>query len=74
MHLYVPPMDCVVVDYDDHGRIRIENEDWSDPSVQERRAVIYSARDEIARLTELVEILEAKGLGGGTRPAPTGGR
>ena len=43
------------------GRIRLENEDWSRPTLQERRAVIYAARDEIARLTELVETLESLG-------------
>jgi len=74
MHLYVAPMDCVIVDYDEEGRIRIDGEDWSVPSLQEQRAVIYAARDEIARLTELAEILEARGAGrlpGG--PASQGG-
>jgi hypothetical protein len=61
MHLYVEPMDCVVVDVSDDGRILIENEDWSVPSTQEQRAVIYAARDEIARLTELIDALEALG-------------
>ncbi len=61
MHLYVEPMDCVVIDVSQDGRILIENEDWSVPSTQEQRAVIYAARDEIARLTELVEALEALG-------------
>jgi hypothetical protein len=54
-------MDAVVVDISDDGRIRLENEDWSQPTLQERRAVIYAARDEIACLTELVETLEALG-------------
>lgn len=61
MHLYVEPMDCVVTDVSEDGRIFIENEDWSVPSTQEQRAVIYAARDEIARLTELIEALEALG-------------
>lgn len=61
MHLYVEPMDCVVTDVSEDGRILIENEDWSLPSMQEQRAVIYAARDEIARLTELIEALEALG-------------
>jgi hypothetical protein len=61
MHLYVEPMDAVVIDVSDDGHIRLANEDWSQPTLQERRAVIYAARDEIARLTELVETLESLG-------------
>jgi len=61
MHLYVEPMDAVVVDVSEDGRILVANEDWSQPTLQERRAVIYAARDEIARLTELVETLEGLG-------------
>jgi hypothetical protein len=61
MHLYVGPMDAVVIDVSEDGRIRLANEDWSQPTLQERRAVIYAARDEIARLTELVETLEGLG-------------
>lgn len=61
MRLYVEPMDCVVIDFGEDGRILIENEDWSVPSMQEQRAVIYAARDEIARLTELIEALDALG-------------
>jgi hypothetical protein len=61
MHLYVGPMDAVVIDVSDDGRILLANEDWSQPTLQERRAVIYAARDEIARLTELVETLEGLG-------------
>jgi len=61
MHLYVEPMDAVVVDVSDDGRIRLANEEWSHPTMQERRAVIYAARDEIARLTELVDTLESLG-------------
>ena len=48
MHLYVEPMDAVVIDVSEDGRIRLANEDWSQPTLQERRAVIYAARDEIA--------------------------
>ena len=38
MRLYVEPMDAVVVDVDAAGRVRLENEDWSEPTLQERRA------------------------------------
>jgi hypothetical protein len=58
MRLYVEPMDAVVVDVGADGRVRLENEDWSVPTLQERRAIIYSATMELAALTELLEILD----------------
>jgi hypothetical protein len=58
MHLYVSPMDAVVVDFNDAGQIRLQDEEWSSPTLQERRAVIYAAHEEIARLTELLDTLE----------------
>ena len=58
MRLYVEPMDAVVIDVDGAGRVRLENEDWSEPTLQERRAIIYAARNELAALTELLEILD----------------
>ncbi|HEY7287496.1 MAG TPA: hypothetical protein VH497_18730 [Vicinamibacterales bacterium] len=66
MKLYVKPMDSTVVEVEQDGRVRLENEDWRIPSLQERRAIIYAARDEIAALTELVDILER---GATARPA-----
>jgi hypothetical protein len=66
MKLYVEPMESTVVEVDADGRVRLEDEDWRMPSLQERRAIIYAARDEIAALTELVEILER---GAAVRPA-----
>jgi hypothetical protein len=60
MRLYVEPMDAVLTDVAADGRVRLENEDWSEPTLQERRAIIYAARLEIASLTELVEILESR--------------
>jgi hypothetical protein len=63
MRLYVEPMDVVVVGVDEAGRLQYENEEGvpSAPSLQERRAVIYAARRELAELNELVEILERAG-------------
>jgi hypothetical protein len=58
MRLYVETMDAVVVDVDAAGRVRLENEDWSEPTLQERRAIIYAAANELAALTELLEILD----------------
>jgi hypothetical protein len=62
MRLYVGPMDAVVVEVDPDGRVRLENEDWSTPSLQERRAILYSAKKEAEELTELIEILERRPL------------
>ncbi len=59
MRLYVEPMDSVLVDVAADGRVKLEHEDWSTPTLQEQRAIIYSARQELAALTELLEILEA---------------
>ncbi|MQA29304.1 MAG: hypothetical protein GEU82_05605 [Luteitalea sp.] len=58
MKLYVEPMDAVVVEVRDDGCVRLEHEDWSRPTLQERRAIIYSAENEIAALRELLEVLE----------------
>ena len=59
MRLYVEPMDAVVIDVDAAGRVRLENEDWSEPTLQERRAIIYAATNELAALTELLDILDS---------------
>jgi hypothetical protein len=40
--------------------VRFEHEEWSTPTLQETRAIIYAARNELAQLTELVELLERK--------------
>ena len=53
-------MDATVVEVSPDGRLRYEGQDdeWAAPTLQERRAVIYAARNEIAALTELLEILD----------------
>ena len=58
MRLYVKPMDAVIVEVDADGRVRLDGEDWSSPTLQERRAIIYSAKGEIEELTELIEALQ----------------
>lgn len=58
MRLYVGPMDAVVVEISADGRVRLENEDWSTPSLQERRAILYAAKNEVEELRELIEMLE----------------
>jgi hypothetical protein len=60
MHLYIPTMDSVLVEFDEQGRVRFENEDWSTPSLQETRAILYAARNQLAELAELVDALERK--------------
>lgn len=58
MKLYVEPMDSVVVDVDPDGRVRLDNDEWIRPTLQERRAILYAAKNEIETLTELADILE----------------
>ena len=58
MRLFVEPMNATVVDVDGDGRVNIENEGWSTPTLQERRAIIYSAEREIAALNELLDTLQ----------------
>ena len=59
MHLYVEPMDAVLVEFDACGQVKFNDEDWSLPSLQETRAILYAAENEIAALKELVESLES---------------
>jgi hypothetical protein len=60
MRLYVEPMDAVIVEVSDDGRVRVENEEgWSTPSLQERRAILYAATNEIEALKELIERLQS---------------
>ena len=56
MRLYVETMDATLVEASE-GRVRFENEEWSTPTLQERRAIIHAAQEAIAALTELVESL-----------------
>ena len=66
MRLYIETMDAVLVEFDDAGRVRLDDEQWSTPTLQETRAILYAAENEIAALKELVEALE--------RPAAPPGR
>ena len=59
MTLYVEPMDAVVVEFTRDGRVRLEGEDWSTPTLQERRAIIFAAQQELAALTELIDVLQS---------------
>jgi hypothetical protein len=57
MRLYVESMDATVVEIAEDGRVRIEGESWSTPTLQERRAIIYAAEQELGALRQLLEIL-----------------
>ena len=59
MRLYVDTMDSTVVEVSDDGRVRFEREqDWSMPTLQERRAIIHAATEEMAALMELIDLLQ----------------
>jgi hypothetical protein len=57
MRLYVETMDAVIVDVTDDGRVRFDNQELITPTLQERRAILYAAQQEMEALTELTEIL-----------------
>ena len=59
MRLYVEPMDSTVVEVSSDGRLRYQGQtELTEPTLQERRAVIYAARNEIESLTELIDALD----------------
>ena len=60
MRLFIATMDAVLVDFDANGRVRFDNEDWRQPTVQERRAIIHAARDQMEHLKELLDVLESQ--------------
>jgi hypothetical protein len=57
MRLYVEPMDVVVVGARADGWVELEQDGWTHPTLQERRAIIYAAQNEIAALAEMLEWL-----------------
>ena len=70
MRLYVDTMDAVLVEFDADGRVRFDGEEWSRPSLQETRAILYAAEQEQAALGELTDALEsaiASGAGSSAR-------
>jgi hypothetical protein len=60
VRLYVEPMDAVVVEVGADGRVRLENEDWRTPTLQEKRAILFAASEELEQLKELLEILDRR--------------
>jgi hypothetical protein len=52
-------MDSTVVEVSSDGRLRYQGQtELTEPTLQERRAVIYAARNEIESLTELIDALD----------------
>ena len=60
MKLHGETMDAVVTEVDAAGRVRFDADDWSQPTLQERRAILHAAQQEVAALGELIEILQAE--------------
>ena len=58
MRLYIETMDTALVDYEADGRVQFDGEDWSTPTLQERRAILHAAQTEIKRLQDLVLALD----------------
>jgi hypothetical protein len=58
MKLYVEPMDVIVVEVDRDGRVRLDTDEWIVPTLQEKRAILYAAQQELAALNELVDVLD----------------
>jgi len=56
-------MAALLVEVSDDGRVRFENEqEFSKPSLQERRAILYAAKNELEELQELIERLQDGGI------------
>jgi hypothetical protein len=58
MNLYIPTMEAVLVECRADGHVRLEGEEWVRPTLQERRAIIHAAREQIAELEELIAMLD----------------
>ena len=60
MKLYVEPMDVVVVEFDSDGRVRLDTDEWIAPTLQEKRAILYAAQQELAALAELIDTIQGE--------------
>ncbi len=58
MRLYVETMDADLVEFNQSGKVRFDGEEWSVPTLQERRAILYAAQNQITELQELIQSLE----------------
>ena len=58
MRLYGETMDADLVEFNQSGKVRFDGEEWSVPTLQERRAILYAAQNQITELQELIQSLE----------------
>ena len=58
MRLYIETMDAVLVDYEPDERVRLDGEDWSSPTLQERRAILHAVQTELERQQDRVLVLD----------------
>ncbi len=65
MRLYVEPMDATLVGVEADGRVLFDGDDWKTPTLQERRAILYSAEKLVEELHEAIEILQKGGMAEG---------
>jgi len=58
MRLFVETMDAVLAEFNQHGKVRFDGEEWSVPTLQERRAILYAAQNQVNELQELIQSLD----------------
>ena len=58
MRLYVETMDADLVEFNQSGKVRFDGEEWSVPTLQERRAILYADQNQITELKEHIQSLE----------------
>jgi len=58
MRLYISTMDAALIGYEPDGRVKFDGEEWTLPTLQERRAILHAAQTEIEQLQDLVLALE----------------
>ncbi|HEX2445232.1 MAG TPA: hypothetical protein VHJ77_14905 [Vicinamibacterales bacterium] len=58
MRLFIPTMEATLIDVDAaSGRVRFEGEDWSVPSLRERRAILHAAQEALAEGVDDAELV-----------------
>ena len=62
MRLFVETMDAVLAEFNQHGKVRFDGEEWSVPTLQEQRAILYAAQNKVAELQELIQSLDEVSL------------
>ena len=62
MRHFVETMDAVLAEFNQHGKVRFDGEEWSVPTLQERRAILYAAQNQVNELQELIQSLDEVSL------------